>query len=99
MPATVDGLGRAVSSTDVWGLTTTNTYDSAGRVDTSTGPGGVTDLDYDNIGRLTAYKLDTVTLATPTYRADNATLDPGSSSRWPTPTPPPGRSPTTRWAC
>jgi len=64
-------------STDVWGLTTTNTYDSAGRVDTSTGPGGVTDLDYDNAGRLTAYKLDTVTLATPTYRPDNAALDPG----------------------
>src|SRR5207237_5906202 len=37
---TSDLLGRAVSYTDVWGDTTTTTYDQAGRLTDTNGPGG-----------------------------------------------------------
>ena len=73
----VDGLGRVVSTTDVWSLTTTSTYDSAGRLSTTTGPAGVMVYSYDNAGRITQQSLDSKVVVTTGYRSDGATLDPG----------------------
>ena len=80
---TVDALGRNVSSTDVWGTTTTTLYDVAGRTSSQTVVNGsifnsTTAYAYDNVGRLTSESLDGVTVAQPVYSPDTATLDPGT---------------------
>ena len=49
---TVDLLGRVVSYRDVWGQTSTYSYDQPGRLILSDGPAGRRDFDYDNAGRL-----------------------------------------------
>ncbi|MEM9035691.1 MAG: RHS repeat-associated core domain-containing protein [Actinomycetota bacterium] len=59
----VDLLGRVVSSTDVWGTTTTMTYDRAGRITETTGPGGTVTRTWDNRGRLASTARDGQTLA------------------------------------
>lgn len=64
---TVDLLGRVVTTTDVWGKTTTYAYDALGQRTDSVGPNGAAHTDYDNTGRVTAVKLDGVTIATPSY--------------------------------
>jgi YD repeat-containing protein len=64
---TVDLLGRIVSYTDVWNKTTTFTFDRAGRLTDSAGPAGAQHFDYDAASRLTAQKLDGLTVAVPTY--------------------------------
>lgn len=45
--------GQALSATDVKGVVTTNTYDAAGRLITTTIDGDVTTFTYDDIGLLT----------------------------------------------
>ncbi|MCA1683642.1 MAG: hypothetical protein LC708_00705, partial [Actinobacteria bacterium] len=57
LSSTVDLLGRVVSYTDAWGKTTTSSYDQAGRLITTDGPGGRRDTDYDPAGRPTAQRL------------------------------------------
>jgi RHS repeat-associated protein len=68
---TADLLGRAVSSTDVWGKAITTTYDQAGRVTDTSGPGlggtAAIHTDYGTASRVTAVELDGNTLAVPAY--------------------------------
>jgi RHS repeat-associated protein len=70
---TVDLLGRTVSQTDVWGTTTTSTYDAAGRPSGTTITKGAVSssrsVDYDNWGRVTTSRLDGQPIATMTYDA------------------------------
>ncbi len=54
---TTDLLGRVTSYTDVWNQTTTSTYDQAGRLVTTNGPGGRKDTDYDAAGLVTVQYL------------------------------------------
>jgi RHS repeat-associated protein len=63
----VDLLGRVASSTDVWGKTTTTSYDQAGRAIGSSGPAGVFALGYDDAGRVTSQTRNGATLATAGY--------------------------------
>lgn len=72
--ATTDILGRGISYSDVFGNTTTNTYDTlTGRLTSSTSPTGVHGFGYDRGGRLTSQTLDGATIATPTYATPSAT--------------------------
>jgi YD repeat-containing protein len=64
---TTDLLGRVVSYSDVWGKTTTSTYDQAGRLTETSGPVGTQRFTYDDAGRLSSQSLDGSTLATPAY--------------------------------
>jgi RHS repeat-associated protein len=64
---TSDLLGRVTSYTDAWAKTTTSTYDQAGRATDSSGPAGALHYDYDGAGRVTAQKLDGLTVAVPSY--------------------------------
>ncbi len=73
--STVDLLGRVISSTDVWGNTTTTAYDQAGRVTDTAGPGGVTHLVVNDVGQPTEQRLDGTTIATPTYNAATGLLE------------------------
>ncbi len=73
----LDALGRQVSYTDVWGKTTTSTYDQAGRLSTTTAPAGTFGYGYDSVGRLTSETLNGSQMITPTYSPDTDTLDPG----------------------
>lgn len=66
---TIDLLGRVVSSEDVWGNEYTAAYDDFGNITQKTGPLGVEEFVYDNLYRLTDYKLDSTTLAVITYDA------------------------------
>lgn len=75
--ATVDLLGRSVSYTDVWNVTSTTTYDQAGRSIGGTGPAGSITNHYDVAGRQTAMDIGGVEVAAVTYRSDTAPLDPG----------------------
>ncbi|HZQ29305.1 MAG TPA: PA14 domain-containing protein, partial [Acidimicrobiales bacterium] len=78
---TVDLLGRVVSYTDVWGNTTTTSYDQTGRATDTSGPAGSQHFDFDANGRLSAQKLDNVTVAVPTYNLSTGEL---SSVSYPT---------------
>ena len=78
----IDALGRTRSSTDTTGTTTNTTYDQAGRVTSraTTTPDAVTSTmiySLDSVGRLLSESIDGQTVATATYTADTATLDPG----------------------
>lgn len=65
---TVDLLGRPVSSTDVWGRTTTYAYDQAGRKTTQVWSATITtEWQYNASGQLSAMKLDGQTVATVSY--------------------------------
>ncbi len=66
---TTDLLGRNTSYTDVWGDTTTTTYDQVSRVTRSQGPAGTQDFVFDDPGtqRLASQKLDGNTIAIPSY--------------------------------
>jgi RHS repeat-associated protein len=66
---TTDLLGRVTSSTDAWAKTTTSTYDQPGRLTDTAGPAGAQHYDYDAAGRVTAQKLDGLTVAVPAYTA------------------------------
>lgn len=66
---TVDLLGRVVSHTDVWGKTTTTTYDQAGRVTQTNGPGRQVGTDYRPNGWVDAQRLAGNVIARPTYSA------------------------------
>src|SRR5207249_3729931 len=61
---TVDLLGRVVSYTDVWGNTTTSSYDQPGRLTDSSGPIGAQHWDYDAGGRVSTQQLDGSVIAT-----------------------------------
>ena len=63
----VDWLGRVIAYTDVWGDTTTTSYDQAGRITDTAGPGGTFHTDYDPAGRPSTQKLDGAVVATATY--------------------------------
>jgi RHS repeat-associated protein len=66
--ATVDLLGRTLSYTDIWGDSTTTTYDRAGRVTNTVGPAGAMAQSYDaGTGRVATLTRDGSTLSTPTY--------------------------------
>ncbi len=71
LSTTVDLLGRTMSSTDVWGVLTTTSYDTAGRPSLSTVVAGATSFtrgtDYDSYGRATVQKLNTQPIANVTY--------------------------------
>lgn len=72
---TVDLLGRVTSYTDVWGNTTTSTYDQVGRPTQTSGPAGTQELTYDaGTGRPTSQKLDGGTIAVPTYSVSTGEL-------------------------
>jgi RHS repeat-associated protein len=64
-----DLLGRPVSYKDVWGNTTTFTYDQAGRETANNGPVGVGAIvkGYNNADRLASVSRNGLTLATVTY--------------------------------
>ncbi|HVX18875.1 MAG TPA: hypothetical protein VHA73_12650, partial [Acidimicrobiales bacterium] len=65
---TVDLLGRPVSYTDIWGNTTTTSYDQAGRVTATSGPEGPMTFGYDSSnGRATTTSDFGATLATSIY--------------------------------
>jgi YD repeat-containing protein len=70
---TVDALGRPVKTVDVWGVTTVNSYDVAGRVTstsrTMTSPAYTTTSSFtiDDVGRLVRQQLDGNTNTQNTY--------------------------------
>jgi RHS repeat-associated protein len=72
---TVDLLGRVIAYTDVWGNTTSSTYDRPGRLTDTTGPAGALHRDYTAAGKVTAERLDGQTLAVPTYSATTGLLE------------------------
>jgi RHS repeat-associated protein len=69
--ATVDLLGRLVSYTDDWGQTTNVTYNQAGQVTATSGPGGDAQLGYDaNSGQATTTNVNGELLASAYYDSD-----------------------------
>jgi RHS repeat-associated protein len=67
---TVDLLGRVVSYTDVWGKTTTTSYDGLGRAVQSVGPAGTLGYTFDTAGRVETMSLDGAVVAAPAYDAN-----------------------------
>jgi RHS repeat-associated protein len=65
----VDLLGRTVTYTDVYGDTTTNTYDNFGKLTQRVSALGTETFTYDSYNRQIDYKLDNVTYATTHYDA------------------------------
>jgi RHS repeat-associated protein len=66
--SSVDLLGRVTSYTDVWGQTTTTSYNQAGQVTATSGPGGSYQLGYDpNTGQPTTTTVNGTLLATDSY--------------------------------
>lgn len=72
---TIDMLGRTRSYVDVWGVTTTTTYDQPGRVASRNvaapgmGQSAAESYAYDDAGRVTDHKIDGITVAAPAYDA------------------------------
>jgi RHS repeat-associated protein len=64
---TIDLLGRVVSYTDVWGKTTTTSYDQAGRPLSVNDTAGSHTFVYDDAGRVTTEKIGGQPIATATY--------------------------------
>jgi RHS repeat-associated protein len=65
----IDLLGRTTSYTDIYGDTTTSTYDNYGKLTQRVSPMGTEVYEYDTYNRLTNQKLDGTTLASVTYDA------------------------------
>ncbi len=80
----IDLLGRAVSSTDTFGNASTATYDNQGRMASKTTPLGTESYTYDNLDRVTEYKLGNTKYATVTYdqysRVQDVTYDQAQGS-------------------
>jgi RHS repeat-associated protein len=73
--AAVDLLDRTITYTDVWGATTTTTFDQPGRMTSTVGPMGTTTYNYDGAtGRSTTTAVNGVTLATPSYNSSTGRL-------------------------
>ncbi|RUQ10137.1 PA14 domain-containing protein [Curtobacterium sp. HSID17257] len=75
---TTDLLGRAVKYVDVWGTTTTTSYDQAGRVTsslavTSDGVQHTTGQSYDVDSKVTQFTVDGKVVAVPTYQQGEVT--------------------------
>ncbi|MCO5317723.1 MAG: hypothetical protein M9942_04710, partial [Microthrixaceae bacterium] len=64
---TTDWAGRPTSYEDVWGFTTTTTYDNLGRVASKSNPGGTLAYTYDNDDQVTEVTLNGEVIAEPTY--------------------------------
>jgi RHS repeat-associated protein len=62
-----DLLGRTVSYTDIYGDTTTSSYDDFGRLARRQGPLGLETFSYDQFDRLTKQMLDGTTYASVSY--------------------------------
>lgn len=70
---TMDVLGRNRIYTDVWGMTSTTSYDAGGRVTSQTSPAGTMSYAYDGVGQLTSVSKDGLVLANNLiYAADGA---------------------------
>ncbi len=75
---TTDLLGRAVKYVDVWGTTTTTSYDQAGRVTsslavTADGVQHTTGQSYDVDSKVTQFTVDGKVVAVPTYQQGEVT--------------------------
>ncbi|MGH9890530.1 MAG: PA14 domain-containing protein, partial [bacterium] len=66
---TIDLLGRVLTYTDKWGMTTNYSYDRAGRVTAMSGTVGNQTFAYDSAGRLVEQKLEGQVLAQLEYPA------------------------------
>jgi large repetitive protein len=64
---TSDLLGRAVTYQDVWGNSTSSTYNQAGRLLSTSGPAGTQSWALDTAGRETSQSLDGTVVATANY--------------------------------
>lgn len=67
---TVDLLGRTTAYTDVWGQTTTNAFDQAGRATSVVDAGGTKSFDYTSESQLWHQYLNGATQATLTYNTN-----------------------------
>jgi len=72
--ATVDLLSRIISYTDIWGNTTTTTYNQAGQQIGTNGPMGTITAGYDQAGEQTTTAQNSTTLATSTYDSTSGRL-------------------------
>ena len=57
-----DFLGRTLEVTDVWGIKTSTVFDVAGRVISSSSPGGTVTSTYDDANRLLTQSIDGVNI-------------------------------------
>ena len=64
-----DDAGRPVTYTDVWGKTSTYTYNAVGQLSDTQGPAGLVHSDFWPSGRVKTVQLDGTTVATPAYDA------------------------------
>lgn len=65
--STVDWAGRATSYNDVWGLATTTTYDTLGRVTSRANTGGTVGYSYGNDDQVAQVTFNGNPIATPSY--------------------------------
>jgi len=63
----IDLLGRTVSHTDIYGDTTTMSYDTLGRASGDSGPLGTEAYTYNSYGQLTNKTLNSTSVAQPSY--------------------------------
>ncbi len=70
----VDLLGRVLSYTDVWGKTTTSSYDQASRRTQSVGPAGTMNTAYTPAGRVKTQNLDGGDVARADYAVPSGEL-------------------------
>jgi large repetitive protein len=73
-----DFLGRVIEVTDVWGIKTITVFDVAGRVTSSSSPGGTVTSTYDNASQLVTQSIDGQVVASLTYNPVTDPLDGGS---------------------